>query len=353
MNMRWLSLLIFFLGFFYSFNLAHAEEENPSLDFPATCPEDYYGFITQVRSQNTRNEAVKDFFTMGYCQLSDIMALDEELDQLKNNFRSAAFDCKDTSTYKKDFERILMEQYFVRNVQNTRSDVINAVDAEQLKALVEEKLELLRNDMISIFVKEEERVSEGTFNDYFDNWISKYEDRLVQYRRCEEGAWAELGETWQDFIETLQDLDFSVDIDKGKSLKEILKPEVEVKADKEMTAFGSALKNAWEYVKGAFEKEKTKMEDPLDVADLSDSEIVTYEQAFLALGSSDDTYSIELASSDRMSRYQVLYGMGGSVAATNMQSIVIQMNAIIAEMTTKDLPNITTGAAAIYDKQCN
>lgn len=349
-----LSLFALLLGFgFTSFFVADVEAEDDPTFSVQTCPNLYYNFIATVRSENTRSETVQDFFSMGYCQLSDIMALNDELDALQDQFRTAAFNCEDVSSYKEEYERILMEQYFVRHVQDTRSDVLNAVDVEQLEAQIDEKLEILKTEMIEVFVNQEKRVSENTLETYFENWTNKYEDSLAKYRECDEGAWAELGETWQDFVETIQDLSVTVEVDKGKSFKDIVTPSVEVDADRDMTAFGSALKNAWEYVKSESEKRKNEIETPLQASDIKDSDIVTFEQAFQALNEGASTYDLDTQSADRMGRYKVLYGMGGSVAATNMQSVLVQLNLILAEMNTKDLPSIATGASKVYDKQCN
>lgn len=349
-----LSLLALSLGFLVPvfFSSTVEAEDDPSLSVQ-TCPNRYYDFIATVRSEKTRSESIQDFFGMGYCQLSDIIALNDELDSLQDSYRSAAFNCEDVSSYQEEYQRILMEQYFVRHVQDSRSDVLNAVDVEQLEAQIEEKLEILRGEMIELFVIEEERISESELNDYFDNWTSKYEDSLAKYRECDEGAWAELGETWQDFVETIQDLNVTVEVDEGKSFKDIVTPSSDVDADRDMTAFGSALKNAWEYVQSEKSKRENELDTPLQVSDLQDSGIVTFEEAFMNLSQSTSIYDFDTESADRMSRYKVLYGMGGSVAATNMDSILEQLNLILAEVNTKDLPSIATGASKIYDKQCN
>ncbi len=348
----------FSIGFGMPLLLAHAEDE--ALVDAQTCLGGYYSFLVNVRTENMRAETVKDFFSMGYCQLNDIIQLDEELNVLRDQFRSAASNCQDTNAYQEDYRRILMEQYFVRHVQNTRSDVINEIDSEQLADLTEEKMALLWEDMLEKFVKEENYVTEELLEDYFAVWMSKYEDRLIQYRLCEEGAWAELESTWQDFIESTQELsevakgidDTFKNADKDSSFKEIFVPNVTVDADNEMTSFGGAIQNAWEYMQSEKEKQESKVEAPLDVSGLSELGLVTYEQALFNLGQASNVYAIELAGADRMARYKVLYGMGGSLASSNMQGTLMQLNSILTEVNTKDLPNITMGAATISDRQC-
>ena len=134
-----------------------------------TCSSDYYDFILTVRSENTREQFIKDF-KRGYCQLNDLQELDDELDTVRENFRTTAFNCGDTSAYKTDYHRILMEQYFVRNVQQSRSDVIREKEAAAFDEAKEEVLTALKLEMENIFVVDEGRVSETDFSDYYESW---------------------------------------------------------------------------------------------------------------------------------------------------------------------------------------
>jgi hypothetical protein len=353
------SVLAFVLGlgiavFFSStFTPTVGAEDEPRLSLK-TCQNQYYDFIANVRSENTRNETIKDAVTMGYCQVTDIFTLNDELDALREAFLSAAVNCEDLSSYQADYHRILLEQYFVRHVQETPSDALNAVDVQVLEAQLELKLETLKKKMVDLFVIQEERVSETVLNGYFDAWVLKYQDRLAKYRACDEGPWAELTQILFDSLEDWQNLGISKpNIEQGTSIKDLLIPSVDVDADADMTAFGSALKNAWSFLKSERSKLENELEAPLDVSELSDRGIVSYEEALLQLDQSSNRYTLELDSVERMSRYKVLYGMGGSVASTNMVGLLEQLNSILVEVTTKDLPNLTLSTAKVYDKQCN
>lgn len=343
---------LLFAGLFFSGLLIARSPVPPAEAAGLTCIDDYYSFILTVRSENLRSETAKDIFTLGYCQLNDIMTLDDELDALKENFRTAASACNSTTAYKEEYERILMEMYFVRHLQG--GQVLSSLDETQIETLKEEKLALMKAEMKAIFVDEEERVDEDTFDSYFDTWSQKYDERIEDYKRCEEGPWAELSVTWADFVETLQEIDFEVEVDKGKSLKEILVPDVEVDVDQDMTALGNSVKNAWEYLKTIKDKKKTEVEDPETIAELgSTGGSMTFEQAFTSLQASQDVYNAQSRSADRLSRYTLLYGAGGSVQATNLQSTVSTLNTLLQEMNTKDLPSIAANSAKVSDKQCN
>ena len=319
-----------------------------------SCPDDYYSFILDVRSENTRKQTIKDFFTVGYCQLNDLMILDQELDDLRENFRAAAFNCSNTQSYKEDYQRILMEQYFVRNIQNTRSDIIREVDVKVLDGLKEEKLDRLKEEMTEIFVDKEERVSKGTFDDYFDSWTQKYDDRIANYNQCDEGAWAEVKETWDDFVETMDSMSIDVenpgfDFNNNISIDNDLGEGVE--------DFDESVKpviNAWEYLKSLREQGEAKIENPATIEDLSSSgDTYSIVDSFDVLSQDELRYEIAVRTEDRLARYKLLYGEGGAVAATDMQRILEELNAVVNQSNTKDFPNILTGISMVYDKQCN
>ncbi|QQR54757.1 hypothetical protein IPG41_06250 [Candidatus Peregrinibacteria bacterium] len=317
-----------------------------------TCMNNYYDFILNVNSENLRSENLKDIFTLGYCPLNDILLLDDELDTLKTNFRNAANACESTLIYEEDYERILMEMYFVRHLQ--AGEALNAVDAAQLEQLTTEKLNTLKKEMKTAFVDIEQRVDESTFNRYFEQWTFKYEDRVANYRNCEEGPWAELTVTWEDFTETIQELDFSVERNEHESLKEILIPKVDVEADEDMTALGNSIKNVWNYLKTKKEKNRANIDPALSVSELTVAGgSVSFDEALEQLNSSVSEYDLELRSADRMSEYEILYGAGGSVQSTNLQSIMLALNEVLTEVNNKDLPSIAGNTALISDKQCN
>lgn len=341
---------LFFLGFLSPI-LAQAEGSSMSM-----CPDDYYGFILEARSQSTRDQTLKDFFSLGYCQLNDVMELEAELEDLKDSFRSAAFNCADTSTYKTDYHEILMEIYFVRNIQ--KSTALNGKTAEALQKIKEEKLAKLKADMIATFVVKEARVSEPILDEYFENWSEKYDDRILKYAGCDEGAWAELTEPFTDFVDTLKGFKWDVETDgSGKFWEEVVNtvnPDVTVDADEDMTAIGESIVKAWNYLTTEKEIAKTEVSDPATPKSLSDSgETFSFRSALDALSESSLSYDLEEAGVDRMQRYKMLYGYGSANDSTKVQSIVEAMNLLLEESNNKDFPNIEALLAKIYDKQCN
>lgn len=315
----------------------------------ASCPGDYFSFILTARSAATRKQTFSDFFNLGYCQLNDIMALEDELDTVRESFRDTANSCGDTSEYKAQYAEILMEEYFVRNIQKSKSDVINEVDEDRLKALKSAKLATLKKVMMDLFVNQEQRVDEDTFNTYFTDWSSKYDDRIANYAHCEEGSWAELQSTWQKFVDDINAL--NIDVKKDETP---IESQTDTDAnEKEMSSFGQSFINAYEYVTAKKEEREAEVEAPTSVQELSTSgQSMSFQEALQTLKSSDTTFSIETNAADRMATYELLYGAGGAVAATDMQSVLVYMNQILMDTNTKDFPNITKSSEQVYGKQC-
>jgi hypothetical protein len=323
----------------------HAKESavNCALD-------DYYTFILTVRDEATRQAIFHDLFFLGYCQLNDILELDSELDALKEDFRNAAFECKDTSTYKEKYQEILLEQYFVRHVQEQKSDTLNGSDEENLAAQKKAILDALKVTMHDLFVTGGNKVTEDTFNSYFDSWSLKYDDRIADYRHCEEGVTAELSKTWKDFVDTLKGIEFDVDANKT-SWEGLLDTEA---TKDEAQDFGKTFVNAYEYLKKESVFAKMKVESaatPETVANSGAS--VTFEAALEALSESGLSYDTANTSAERMARYKMLYGYGGSVMATDLQGVLNALNGVVADTNTKDFPKIAVFLSKIYDKQCN
>jgi hypothetical protein len=315
----------------------------------ATCPGDYYSFLLTARSAATRKQTFSDFFKLGYCQLSDIMELESELDTLRDSFQSAANACQDTSEYKTAYVETLMEEYFVRHIQESKPDVLNPVDEERLKALKAEKLSKLKEEMMLLFVEQEHKVTKDVFETYYTNWSSKYDDRIANYAHCEEGAWAELQDTWQDFVDHIKEL--SIEVEKQEF-------SVEDQSDTEgneteMSEFGQSFINAYEYLKSKKEQQQAEVPAAPTTKGIADSgKSTSFAEALKELKGGDESFAIQTNGADRMANYELLYGAGGAVAATDMQSVLVYMNQVLMETNTKDFPNIKKSAEQVYGKQC-
>ena len=99
-----------------------------------------------------------------------------------------------------------MEQYFIRNIQKIPSDVIGDAEVEKIKSEKSRKLDLLEGKMKEIFVVQENRTTKENFEAYYAEWKEKYDDSIIKYAHCDEGPWAELTTTWNDFIDKMKSI---------------------------------------------------------------------------------------------------------------------------------------------------
>lgn len=300
------------------------------------CINQYYSYITTAVPEKSRGEIIKDF-TRSYCQVNDLIAINDELEVLRDTFRTAATNCEDTSEYSKTYTKLLLEQYFIRNIQKIPSDVIGDAEVEAIKSEKSRKLELLKIEMKAIFVTEENTINEDDFNDYYDEWSEKYDDSIIKYAQCDEGPWAELTTTWNDFI------------DKMKSIK--VKPEpVEFVPPKNNNNFTENIsKNIVAYFEKFADDFKKSITPEQTVSDVAGG---TFEDVLDVLGESKDTYNTEIENAERLAKYRVLYAEGGARVSSNFQTVVKDLNAIISESNNVEFKDIKKRVDQVKEKQC-
>ncbi len=303
-----------------------------------SCISDYYSFILRVRSENTRNEYFKDFATLGYCQVNDMIEINDGLDQLRDTFRTAASNCEDTSQYKEKYNELLMEAYFIRNIQKTPSDVIDDDEVDKITAQKASKLTRLRREMQKIFVTEEARATEDELNAYFDKWSSKYDDKIVKYAACDEGPWAELTGTWNKFIETMKSIKIKPD------KQEYTPPSTDIWR-------ANISKNIVDYYNKFKEDRVEKISDKKTVGEAVSS-AGTFVDVYDLLNQSAHTYDTEMDSAERMARYQILYGEGGARVSSDFQTLMKELNKIIQTTNNVEFKEIKKRVGQVESKQC-
>jgi hypothetical protein len=320
------------------------------------CSSEYYAFIATVRSENTRADYFKDFFTMSTCQVNDVLELYDELDAIKDQFKGAASNCEDTSAYKMDYHRILMEVYFIRNVQRRDPGVTREKDAEKIVENKEIILEGLKEEMHQLFVIEEVRVTEPTFEDYFRVWSGKYGDVIGEYARCEEGAWAELTETWTSFVDTIKSLKIDAPDTSGVvPFKDRFTGSVPTKEEmKDM--FVNPVRDVIGGYKVIEEDAETAVQENLGPPPtLGDAvqEAKTFDSVLDLLVTNEEEYDVEENAELRMAGYAMLYGQGGAQITSNLQEYIQGVSEVVNGMSTTDLPKMQEAVEKVSDKQCS
>ena len=321
-----------------------------------TCSTDYYAFISTVRSENTRADYFKDFFTLSTCQVNDVLELYDELDAVRDQFRGAASNCEETTSYKEDYHRILMEVYFIRNVQKRDPGVTREEDVKRINQTKDVILDDLEKKMRQVFVLDEERVGETTFETYFGVWKEKYYDVIGEYARCEEGAWAELTETWHDFVDTMKSLKIDApDTSNVTPFKDRFSgtvPSKEELAEAIVAPFRDTI-GSWKVVKEDQEMVTQEVLGPNPTFGDAIAEAFSIEGVLDALVEQQEGYDVSKNGIHRMQKYAMLYGQGGAQITTSLQGIVNNIIDIIDSMSNTDLPQMKEKLKKVSDKQCN
>lgn len=316
-------------------------ESDSSFTGEKTCPNDYYGFISKVRTEKERFENFEDFFSKSYCQVEDIIQINDEIEDVSKSFREAALSCEDTGDYRKQYVKLVMELYFVRHVQEVPSDVIDESELEKIEEQKDKILGDLHDKMYQLYVIEKEQVSKADFETYFEGWTSEYDDRIGDYSNCEEGPWAELSEIIDNFKETLESL--SVETDEEEKVPE---------EEEENFSFRTDIsKDVKEFYKKFLWEEETKVEDEVSTSEAV-GESGSIWETFELLENDDDRFAMDIASAERLARYKILFGEGGAKVSDNLQAVVVELNGVIEETNIKQFPALIQKTGSVYDKQC-
>ncbi|MEK7146048.1 MAG: hypothetical protein AAB802_02595, partial [Patescibacteria group bacterium] len=264
-----------------------------------TCPGDYYSFISDVRSEKLRDETIKDIFTLSYCQLLDIVYLDDQLDLLRDNFREAAFACEDTTDYKRDYTKILLEMHYIRQLQPYPAGTLREAEAEELESLKDERIAKIEKEMSDLFVIQEAKLSQGQMNEYFIEWKARYEDKILDYANCQDGPWAEVNESVQDFQETMDSI-FNEPLDVEKTPNKSFKEFFDFSADTELdTEDWSQVSRAMDGFFDKFKKtEEEKVEEALTVQEAAERS-TRIDESFEVLAESERDFEVANFSAER------------------------------------------------------
>lgn len=329
------------------------------------CLNDYYSFVLSVRTDEMRRAYFTDMFTMSYCQINDVLPLYDEYEAIKDDFRADSSRCGmvddyegTIAEYQFEMKRILLEVYFIRNVKVTAR---NTTEIESIEARTETVLKTLKEDMEAKFITDEQMVTQKEFDIMFAAWTSQYEDTILSYSACNEGPLVELSESWTNFQETLNSLDFEIDKPERKGFWNVVKPDVDASGVADGFNEGvQSVTDSWNKFMDNFRHgEETKSEQEKEDEEKSaeqgstPAEPLTFDDYFEELTDDTSTDDVYEASNRRMSEYELLYGEVGAVTTTRSVIILDQINQTVINNNVKDFPAILEALDDIYGKQCS
>ncbi|MFT7184278.1 MAG: hypothetical protein ACI9QC_000616 [Oceanicoccus sp.] len=350
-----IAMLFLTIGMILPLSIASAEESlgDEIVDYGKMCLGDYYNVAFTIRNEEMRRNYFKDAITMSWCQLNDVLPLYEEYESIKDQFRADAANCGTVADYdskiagyESEMVRNLLEVYFIRNVKVEARETSNISDLEERKLKI---LSKLKNDMVKKFVTQENMTTEDELDIMFENWTSKYSDTIIGYSQCAEGPIAELSESWDSFLITMQSIDLSIDAPERQSFMDVVKPDVETSEDFDNVV--QSVVNAWDKFTGNVEEAEQArgIEEAESKTDFPDT-FSAYLEELKESSSDDDTFE---ASAKRMAEYKILYGEISATSTKNTSILLDQLNQVINNNNVQDFPAIREALGEIYGKQCS
>lgn len=345
-------------------------DEDLSVDV-TNCSFDYYSTLFDYGYRGSRLSYFSDMWELSYCQVFDMLALYDDLEQLRENFKAKARSCQDTTAEYNEYKKLMMEAYFIRNVWPYKQGVVKLHQLDETEEEVQQRLDDLEADMWAKFVILENYVDETLFRAYYKEWTLKYQSRIEDsYVRCDEGPWSEVTDVVDNFMETM--VEIAVNFQKVDDMWRDMRAEQKemVNELKDLSNFKPSLElntgdaeeefKAWREqfssVKGESERSQSTVDYPRSFTDLGDDEtqeVVTLNDALRAIDSGSAKQELHENYLAREARYNQMYGQNGSLVAQDLSGIVRQMNRIVREDVNYRFPKIKQGLSKVYDMQCS
>ncbi|MFH1218445.1 MAG: hypothetical protein V1679_01230 [Candidatus Peregrinibacteria bacterium] len=148
-------------------------------------------------------EPWKDVLMRNQCQSTDVMSLINQRDKIRKYIRDAFLTCNTQKlpNLKRAYYEVNAEIYYVRHVVDGKvvaSLPFNILTTRSLEK--EDQLYYPREVLLAEMIKRYDKEI-ADFEQYFVRLESKYQDRKKTYVKCENDAWKQVAEKWQEFID--------------------------------------------------------------------------------------------------------------------------------------------------------
>jgi hypothetical protein len=168
---------------------------------------DFVSFMQAATFVDTFDEAMLqpwiDVLWRNQCQALDLIRLIDQQDAAKSQIRDAFLTCNTEKIpeLRKRYYEFTVEIYYARHI----------VDESAIKDLTDDLrkdpgiLENVFTKRAEIYTDMKERYvitdyfTQEEFDDFFEELVSKYADRVYDYVSCEGGSWSEVAEKWEEF----------------------------------------------------------------------------------------------------------------------------------------------------------
>lgn len=161
-------------------------------------------FLNSVINYSEIYQPILDVVMRNQCQATDILSILNQRDSLRRQIRNAYFTCQNEKipSLNKGYYRVEAELYYNRGIVDPWYSVNLPFDMLSIDDGVETPRQELFDEMYQLFVVDREWFSRDEFIGYFRILEAKYSNQKQEYITCDENAWEEVSNKWDEFIET-------------------------------------------------------------------------------------------------------------------------------------------------------
>ncbi len=335
-------LLLFSFIFFAVVNPAHAE----------SCLGTYRSFMKSSQNERERNQEIRGAFQMNACQWNDYSSVTDQLETVKNQFKTKAAACDNSIEEQTTVHELIMERRFIREVVNKKADYPSGAEEDEVQKFLDDRISNLQKSFETTYVTDRNWLSSQELGDLFAGWKERYSERIPQYANCKEGPFVEVTNSWNKLKASIESLKALFAKKKTVDDLEADEPTTRHENEGEVKHFQVNPLNVQGDVYESLKAER--VEAPLSLQDaVQASSSPRFDAVLDSLATGETERALQLESVDRLARYTLLYGTNGAALGTDLQNTVAQMNTLVQTMTTSDLPTIENQLQVIYGKQCN
>ncbi len=304
-------------------------------------------------------EPFVDITVRNQCQTIDISALIKQRDKIREYIRGAFLKCQNDRipNLRRAYTQVNAEIYYVRHVVD--SSVISNLPTFILNDILDVNPEAFYYDKLSLYKDMKERyvnsgqINKDDFEVFFSDLDSRYRNRKKSYVICEDNAWKELGEKWDEFANDLGGLSSSAEYANkklGGSAEKIMENFEDGWLESYLTGVINLNINGLDPAM-AFDEILADLDQALYIPGSDSPTPKTYKSLLDGLGDEDFRYNMEISKEILRSKYEVLYKDSSDSSIELFVDELKNLDDVILD-SLDDIDNVIKCANTMNDRQC-
>ncbi len=302
-----------------------------------------------------------DIFSKNMCQLTDIMQLEEELDDLQDSIRDRYYSCdyQTVGQLTEEYYKTKAEMYFVRNILKSETDAMTSTEIAELYENL--NTDPLKEEMYDKYVLNKGWFVDEDFYSMFEDFLTQYEDNIYTYFYCSDVNWKAIGDKWKEWNEIAQIFaDRQIEKESARSEEQGADEDPAGAKSSPLGRVGEFFTKHLDVEISAVDNVSQYLDQEFESSTSSDEGETASSVAGQSLVSLFDNYTSELSrygsdieEAELIAKYKFLYGDGGSEISKSLEQKLDTLNYFVNESATIYLPDIKKASHRIAKRQCN